>query len=347
MPLNLKPPLLNSANPWASSKEDLRALYNCPHTGAVTVRTSLLAGFEEDPKVHQHVFFDINEGCTDPRESKKGSKAKSSSLNTLGYSPTKTSKYLEWIDEIIQEGDDDEDSDISQSSVRRKQKKPFILSITGLPDQVVENYSYICNWAETYKVQLLVEINLSCPNIETKPPPAYDNAALLEYLEALKKYRQGRASRQNRVRLGIKIPPYTHQAQFETLGNALVKSVDNEGDNMSSIFSFITATNTLGGCLILNQETNQPTLSSSSGTGIGGLAGPALHPLSLGNVKTLRTILDSEETLQDIEIIGVGGVSDTAGYQRMRSVGAAAVAVGTALGAQGIMVFEKIVEGIA
>ncbi len=76
------------------------------------------------------------------------------------------------------------------------------------------------------------------------------------------------------------------------------------------------------------------------------MAGAALHPLALGNVRKIRQMLDLHEELRHIKIIGVGGVSDGAGYRRMRSVGADAVAVGTALGSEGIGIFEKIADGM-
>ena len=49
--------------------------------------------------------------------------------------------------------------------------------------------------------------------------------------------------------------------------------------------------------------------------------------------------------LRRIRIIGIGGVKDAAGFQRMRSVGADAVGVGTALGKEGVEIFEKIADG--
>jgi dihydroorotate dehydrogenase (fumarate) len=84
------------------------------------------------------------------------------------------------------------------------------------------------------------------------------------------------------------------------------------------------------------------TLSSASGLGIGGLAGAPLHPLALGNVKTLRGLLDSHEELKGVQVIGVGGVADSEGFARMRAVGASVVGVGTALGKEGMGVFGKI-----
>jgi dihydroorotate dehydrogenase (fumarate) len=106
---------------------------------------------------------------------------------------------------------------------------------------------------------------------------------------------------------------------------------------------FITSTNTLGCSLVLDSDF-QALLSSSDGTGIGGLAGPPLHPLALGNVRLIRTMLNSELALQGVRIIGVGGVQDYAGYQRMKCAGADIVAVGTALGRNGISVFENILQ---
>jgi len=64
-------------------------------------------------------------------------------------------------------------------------------------------------------------------------------------------------------------------------------------------------------------------------------------------VKTMRGLLDKSEygDLRTIGIIGIGGVKDAAGFQRMRSVGADAVGVGTALGREGVEIFEKIAVG--
>lgn len=121
---------------------------------------------------------------------------------------------------------------------------------------------------------------------------------------------------------------------------AAKSSEPNEG----SVVDFITCTNTLGSSLVLNSDL-EPALASEAGTGIGGLAGAALHPLSLGNVATFRKLLDDHPDTENILIIGVGGVEDKAGFDRMRKVGAEAVACATALGRYGVDVFEKITKG--
>jgi hypothetical protein len=102
-----------------------------------------------------------------------------------------------------------------------------------------------------------------------------------------------------------------------------------------------TCTNTLGSSLILDADL-KPALNSESGTGIGGLAGAALHPLALGNVATFRRLLDQQSETRDILVIGVGGVEDKGGVERMRSVGAGAVGCASALGRFGVGVFSKM-----
>ena len=66
-------------------------------------------------------------------------------------------------------------------------------------------------------------------------------------------------------------------------------------------------------------------------------------PLALGNVATLRRMLDEGRAeLGHIQIIGIGGVLDGAGYRRMRAAGAHIVGVGTGLGLKGLKIFDEI-----
>jgi dihydroorotate dehydrogenase (fumarate) len=162
---------------------------------------------------------------------------------------------------------------------------------------------------------------------------------LLEYLNVLGSVqREQETTGAPKIAVGLKTPPYTYADQFQTLISALLEAPQCG-------ISFLTATNTLGSSLILSENGDNgysSTLSSASGLGIGGLAGAPLHPLALGNVKTLRGLLDSHEELKGVQVIGVGGVADLEGFARMRAVGASVVGVGTALGKEGMGVFGKI-----
>lgn len=339
IPFNL--PLLNSANAWATIQEDLQALYNCPYTGAVTIRTCTLDGFQHDDSIHQYCFFTENDAVIqhsnsngindspDARVQSKTSVTPISSLNTLGYSPLTLGDYIRMVPRVIANGDNTHGA-----------RKPIIFSVTGSASEVSECYRQILSSRPSPEHRYLVEINLSCPNIKGKPPPAYSKDQLSEYLHTLSETIRSTEDQAEPLEIGIKNPPYTHQAQFTDLISALLSTTPCP-------ISFITATNTLGNCLILSpDETPNPALNSADGSGIGGMAGAALHPLALGNVRKIRQMLDAHSELKHINIIGVGGVSDAAGYRRMRSVGADAVAVGTALGSEGIGVFEKIANGM-
>lgn len=158
--------------------------------------------------------------------------------------------------------------------------------------------------------------------------------------------------------------------------SALLAAQSPEPPN-DCIIDFITCTNTLGSCLVLDPITHSPALPSASvnkshskphsnestdvhndstndkttaqkvnnNSGLAGLAGSALHPLSLGNVATFRHLLDAHPSTSGILIIGVGGVHDNAGFERMRAVGAEAVGVATVLGRKGTGVFQEILTG--
>ncbi|KAF4984494.1 hypothetical protein FZEAL_342 [Fusarium zealandicum] len=320
--LLIEPPLLNSATPWATSLEDLMAIASSPATGAITTRTSLVHGFDHRPDDHQYLFFNPATTAPDKGNSSTSetpvahSKGATASLNSLGYSPIPLDGYLGFLKEI---------------SERFPQlRKTFIVSVTGSPQDIRQSYGLIETAAQSLPFPLAMEVNLSCPNIPGAPPPAYDGAALERYLSHLPK--------QPILPIGIKTPPYTYHGQFEVLIATLTIA--------ASSISFITATNTLGSCLVL-QETGTDTLAPQlPNSGVGGMAGPPLHPLALGNVSTIRGLLDQVPELKHVQIIGVGGVCNGEGYRRMRAVGAYAVAVGTGLGKQGPGVFERIEEDI-
>ncbi|KAL1887357.1 dihydroorotate dehydrogenase [Sporothrix stenoceras] len=331
-PLSIDPPLLNTANPWATDLADLTKLYNCPHTGAVTTRTSLLDGFGHNPEIHQFAFFDA--ATHDPAATAE-TKANSASLNTLGYSPITLDEYLSFI------------KTIAESRTTTSKPKGFLVSVTGGPDDVAECYKRIAAVQSALPdpsgVPLAMEVNLSCPNIPNKPPPAYDGTALLSYLTAIQSAVTAVSEVEGStvIPFGFKTPPYTHAGQFDVLVGALRAAAANSSTGVCPI-TFLTATNTLGSCLVMTTEDSDPTPALPGG-GIGGMAGAPLHPIALGNVSTLRKRLDAEPAaLGHIQIIGAGGVSDAAGFGRMKSVGAYAVGVGTELGIHGVEVFGKI-----
>lgn len=177
--LYIDPPMLNSANPWCSSLEQLKKLYDCPYTGAVTTRTSLPGGFPNDEEIHQFAFYNPSTHKAGPANlDGQNNSDDSGSLNTLGYSPLPLKEYLGFIKSIS--------DSLLESVSDAKGIKPFIVSVTGSVEEVVECYKQICEHQHHVRMALAMEVNLSCPNIPDKPPPAYSSSSLLAYLAALK-----------------------------------------------------------------------------------------------------------------------------------------------------------------
>ncbi|KAK1469010.1 dihydroorotate dehydrogenase [Colletotrichum melonis] len=335
--LKISPPLLNSANPWCTTLDDLRQLHACPHTGALTTRTSLLAGFAHNDASHQYAFFDPstakpsaapNSSTPEAPRSQLGP-ADVASLNNLGYSPLPLQTYLDFISQLPE----------GHGHHGHHRRKLIIISVTGTPSEIAQSYALIASFSSKTTHPLAMEINLSCPNIAAAAPPASDRAQLLAYLAAL--------PRDPLIPIGLKTPPYTHLAHYAELIAALREDATVVTPKamlkVPCKISFITAVNTLGSCLLLEGGDHNSRLP---GSGLGGMAGAPLHPLALGNVKTIAELVAREPELLHIKVIGVGGVSDADGFRRMKSVGAYAVAVGTALGREGIEVFEKIAAGL-
>ncbi|KAI0400478.1 hypothetical protein F4802DRAFT_483486 [Xylaria palmicola] len=393
--LRIEPPLLNSANPWATTLAQLRALYRCAATGAVTTRTALLGGegFPHDDAVHRFAFFEagthrVVAGASNGGGDGEGGGAGNgeglgegdASLNTLGYSPIPLDGYLGFIRAIDEEEEEAAAAaaagEVEGRGEGKGKGKPVIVSITGTPDEVAACYRAVARCAgRLRRVLLALEVNLSCPNIPGKPPPAYEGAALREYVRcvsaaaaaaAAASEEQGEKGEgeggegEKRIPWGLKTPPYTHAGQFEMFISALRDYDDGDGQPaVCCPVSFVTATNTLGSCLLLTttgggggesrgeeEEEEEAVAPALPGLGIGGMAGAPLHPLALGNVATLRRMLDAAPETRHVDVLGVGGVSDAAGFRRMRAAGAAAVGVGTALGIRGMGVFGEIETGL-
>lgn len=261
----IDPPLINTACPWSTTFDQLKALYLSPHTGAITTRTSLLHGFPHDDNIHQRTFFDTsNHLPADPSLHEEGQIPANydSSLNTLGYSPLTLGTYLHLLTELRQlPAPPPSPLQQQQQQPARPPRKPFIVSVTGSPGAVLACYRDICA-REPDVGPVAVEINLSCPNIPGRPPPAYSGPDLAAYLAALASdpayaaAAGGGEGRGRRVKVGLKVPPYTYHDQFATLIATLRSAVADAGSGTGQAapappVDFLTSTNTLGNCLLL------------------------------------------------------------------------------------------------
>lgn len=102
----------------------------------------------------------------------------------------------------------------------------------------------------------------------------------------------------------------------------------------------VVTQNTMPNALLFNED-GSTQIQTPDGTGWAGFAGPAVHPFALGQVNQWRKALN-ELGRQDIEVHGVGGVSDGRNVRDMLRAGASAVQVGTAYFNVGPKVFGDI-----
>ena len=265
-------------------------------------------------------------------------------LNSFGYSPHPLSSYLEWLHVILSHGTN---------------SKPFIISITSnsaselarMVEDVQGLRQSLGDGVEGTPSRVAVELNTSCPNIRGKPPPAYSFTTLLPLLEVLaQSYRTDRT-----LTIGLKLAPYVASFQFEdVVKNVASFSYDLEDGNRANPFAFFACTNTVGNSLLFAHQTGSSLPAGDEADGyalgpvLGGLAGEPIHALSLGNVFSFAKLLEShgDKALREIKLIGVGGVVDKQGVERMKKVGATVVGCATLLGREGVKGFEKLARPV-
>jgi dihydroorotate dehydrogenase (NAD+) catalytic subunit len=163
---------------------------------------------------------------------------------------------------------------------------------------------------------LAVELNVSCPHVEEVGIEIGQSPRRVgEVVRAVKR----------RVRIPViaKLTPNVTSIQ------EIAKAAEGAGADA------LSAVNTALG-MAIDVEAGRPIL----GGVLGGLSGPALHPIAV------RAVYQIKEAVK-IPIIGVGGISDWKDALEFMMAGASAVEVGTAVAYKGIEVFEEINRGIS
>ena len=146
----------------------------------------------------------------------------------------------------------------------------------------------------------LIEVNISCPNVEHGGISFGTDPGTAEALVAGVKKASGKKP------VIVKLTP-----NVTDIAEIARAAVSGGADGLSLI-------NTLRGMRI-DIKTKEPVLS----TGSGGLSGPAIHPVAVYMVYQARRAVD-------VPIIGMGGVMTGADACELMLAGADAVAVGTA-----------------
>lgn len=195
----------------------------------------------------------------------------------------------------------------------KKYGKPVIVSVAGFsPDE----YRIMVKAFQESEVDL-IEVNLSCPNIEGKQPTAYNLKQAEEILVKISDLVE--------KPIGLKLPPYFDFFQQEKTAE-LIKHYN---------VSFISSINALGNTLVIDSERETPVIKPNKG--FGGLGGDYIKPIALGNVRRFYELLKGK-----VSIMGVGGIKTGQDVFEFLLAGVDAVQVGTVFEKEGINCFGRI-----
>ncbi len=225
-------------------------------------------------------------------------------LNNLGYK-----RYAELVPALKQHG------------------KPVIASVSYAPCghdlPLEEQYLVIAQALEEAGADML-EINLSTPNL-TGIPIATDPENVRRVMEPLK--------RAIRIPMSVKMPPYNNSlALFEEVASLLVElEVDA-----------VVTMNSEPNALDIDLKTRTKLIRPRGG--YGGLGGPAILPIALGEVHRFYRYFRDRGA--EIPVWGCGGIATPEDAVKHFLAGASAVQVGTALLWEGPGIFERLWGGV-
>jgi dihydroorotate dehydrogenase (NAD+) catalytic subunit len=160
-----------------------------------------------------------------------------------------------------------------------------------------------------------IELNVSCPHVKEVGVEIGQRAEMVHEVTRTVK---------NTVHVPVLAKLTPNVASIQEIARA---AMDGGADA-------ITAVNTALG-MVIDVEAERPTLAGI----VGGLSGPALHPIAVRSVYQIRRAVD-------IPIIGVGGIEDWRTAVEIMMAGASAVQIGSAIGYKGLEVFRDTVDGI-
>ncbi len=231
------------------------------------------------------------------------------SLNSLGL-PNPGIQYLEKnLKEMV--------------TIAHQAEKPLFVSITGFAPP---EYELLLECAFDSGADM-VELNLGCPNVWNgqlqHKIPSFSPPTISEILHFV----QRAGHRNPKKPICVKLSPFSDPTLLQIIAR---------GISICPYVQCITSMNTFPNAFAFEENSLEKQLLSPQ-DGYGGMAGPAIKAIGLGQVKQLRRSFDDYMSL-----IGVGGI--TSGWDMMEylAVGAQAVQVATAYCNRGEEIFGEI-----
>jgi dihydroorotate dehydrogenase (NAD+) catalytic subunit len=178
----------------------------------------------------------------------------------------------------------------------RKFKTPVIVNIWG---RSAGDYASVAARFEGVRGVHGLEVNISCPNIKTGGIAFGTDPRLTAEVVAM-------VRKSTKLPIVVKLSPnVTRPGEFAKIAEA------NGADAVSLINSFPA--------MAIDIETRRPVLANV----IGGLSGPAIHPIAL------KMVWETAKAVK-IPVVGMGGITSAKEALEFIIAGASAVAVGTA-----------------
>jgi dihydroorotate dehydrogenase (NAD+) catalytic subunit len=170
--------------------------------------------------------------------------------------------------------------------------------IANIAGDAVTDYAQLARRLDELPGVSGIELNISCPNVETGLQFGSDPKGAAEVTAAVR--------RQTTLPLLVKLTPDTGDIV------EVARAVSEAGADALTLINTYPA-------MRIDVHTRRPAL----GWGSGGLSGPALLPIAVRMVYTVAQSVD-------IPIVGCGGISSGEDAVEMMMAGASAVQVGTA-----------------
>jgi len=206
-------------------------------------------------------------------------------------------------------------------------KKPVIASISSAPCE--HNLSLEEQYLEAAEALAksgadMLEINLSTPNL-TGIPIAMNTENIKRVLRPLRKA--------IKIPIGVKLPPYNNTlALFEQVAHLLMELEVDVAVTMNSEPN----------ALDIDLKTKTKVIKPREG--YGGLGGPCILPIALGEVHRFYKFFKKHGS--PIGVWGCGGITRAEDAIKHFLAGASAIQIGTALLWHGPEIFERIWQGV-
>ena len=193
------------------------------------------------------------------------------------------------------------------------------IKIANIAGSTLQEYEQVA-WAFAQTSIDALEVNISCPNVKRGGALfGHDPKMAKQVVKIVKSACEKPAI--------IKLSP--NQTDIQHTAEACIEG----GADALSVINTVAA-------MMIDIDTQTPSLGNRIGNGIGGLSGPAVLPIALLNVHKVYQV-----TKGHIPIIGQGGITYSEDAIAMFLAGASAISLGTVL-AKDIHAAKKIHQGL-